>query len=195
MTRIRVADELAKLKDFQRTTVDHVFRRLYLDEDKTSRFLVADEVGLGKTMVARGVVARAVAHMKSRVERVDVVYVCSNAAIAQQNIQRLNVLADQEVAFATRLTLLPARVHELAKNRVNFVSFTPAVALDVKSRGGTKEERVILHLLLSSWGARSSTAVLILRQVTAGRAGWQSALENSNTNLDDSIASRFLESM
>ena len=39
---------LAGLKDFQRKTVDYVFKRLYGD-DPTSRFLIADEVGLGKT--------------------------------------------------------------------------------------------------------------------------------------------------
>ncbi len=44
------------LKAFQRRTVDYVFRRLYLDPDCTRHFLVADEVGLGKTMVARGVI-------------------------------------------------------------------------------------------------------------------------------------------
>ena len=48
------------LRDFQRRTVDYVFDRFYGDDDPTRRFLVADEVGLGKTLVARGVVARAV---------------------------------------------------------------------------------------------------------------------------------------
>ena len=52
------AVELRYLKDFQRLTVDRVFQRLYLDERPTRRFLVADEVGLGKTLVARGVVTR-----------------------------------------------------------------------------------------------------------------------------------------
>ena len=40
------------LKDFQRRTVDYVFERFYGDRP-TRRFLVADEVGLGKTLVAR----------------------------------------------------------------------------------------------------------------------------------------------
>jgi hypothetical protein len=31
------------LKDFQRRTVEHAFRRLYTDDDSTHRFLVADE--------------------------------------------------------------------------------------------------------------------------------------------------------
>ena len=43
---------LGQLKDFQLRTVDHVFDRLY-GGDGTGRFLVADEVGLGKTLVAR----------------------------------------------------------------------------------------------------------------------------------------------
>ena len=53
---------LGGLKDFQRWTVDTVFRRLYGDEDPTRHFLVADEVGLGKTLVARGVIAKAIEH-------------------------------------------------------------------------------------------------------------------------------------
>nr|EKY1916191.1 hypothetical protein [Cronobacter sakazakii] len=40
---------LATLKDFQRDTVDYVFERLF-GENNTTRFLVADEVGLGKTL-------------------------------------------------------------------------------------------------------------------------------------------------
>ena len=47
--------ELARLKDFQRATVDHVHRRLWTDAEPTRRFLVADEVGLGKTMTSQDI--------------------------------------------------------------------------------------------------------------------------------------------
>ena len=77
---------LGGLKDFQRDTVEYVFRRMYTDEEPTGRFLVADEVGLGKTLVARGVIARAIDHLWDRVDRIDVVYICSNAEIARQKI-------------------------------------------------------------------------------------------------------------
>ena len=51
---------LPGLKAFQRDTVDYVFKRMYQDSPAATRFLVADEVGLGKTLVARGLVARAI---------------------------------------------------------------------------------------------------------------------------------------
>jgi len=76
---------LAGLKDFQRKTVEYVFKRLY-GNDPTSRFLIADEVGLGKTLVARGIIAKTLEHLQDKVGRVDVIYICSNAAIATQNV-------------------------------------------------------------------------------------------------------------
>ena len=54
---------MTQLKDFQRDTVDYVFDRLYGADDAVRRFLVADEVGLGKTLVARGVIAMALEHL------------------------------------------------------------------------------------------------------------------------------------
>jgi hypothetical protein len=57
MSRVAVRPNLgrvlASLKDFQRDTVEYVYRRLYTDADSVRRFLVADEVGLGKTLVAK----------------------------------------------------------------------------------------------------------------------------------------------
>src|SRR3954466_5386149 len=104
---------MAGLKDFQRATVEHAFHRLFEADDSTHRFLVADEVGLGKTMVARGVVAKAIEHLRARkVKRIDVVYICSNAEIARQNIGRLAV-GGEVAAFASRLTLLPSQLHAL----------------------------------------------------------------------------------
>ena len=43
---------LAGLKDFQRATVERVE---YLFRHNQNRVLVADEVGMGKTLIARGV--------------------------------------------------------------------------------------------------------------------------------------------
>src|SRR3954454_4029131 len=86
-----VERELARLKDFQRATVEHVHRRLWEDDDAVKRFLVADEVGLGKTMVARGVIAKTIDHLWDTDTRIDVVYISSNAQIARQNLNRLNI--------------------------------------------------------------------------------------------------------
>jgi hypothetical protein len=145
---------LAQLKDFQRKTVDYAFRRMYLDADPALRFLVADEVGLGKTLVAKGLIARAVDHLQRerQVRRVDVVYVCSNAAIAHQNLNRLNVSGKGAKMFATRLTLLPTTIDELDSQPVNFISFTPGTTFDMKSRGGLSDERRVLYWLLQGAG-------------------------------------------
>ena len=103
-----VADVLAGLKGFQRKTVDHVFRRMYDDPDPATRFLVADEVGLGKTLVARGLIAKTIQRLQEQhVKRIDVIYICSNAEIARQNIQRLNVTGQSDFSLASRITLLP----------------------------------------------------------------------------------------
>jgi hypothetical protein len=127
-TRPDTAKSLAKLKDFQRKSVDYVFRRLYTDDDHVHRFLLADEVGLGKTLVARGVTARAVDHLWDTVEQIDVVYICSNADIARQNISRLRLEGQDSFNFASRLTMLPLHTRDLSKNKLNFVSFTPATS-------------------------------------------------------------------
>jgi hypothetical protein len=145
---------LGGLKDFQRHTVDHAIDRLYLDAQPTSKFLVADEVGLGKTLVARGVIARAIEHLWDDVDRIDIVYICSNRAIADQNIRRLNIFDDQGFSFSSRMTMVAREVSALRGNKVNFVSFTPGTSFDLKSNLGVADERVLLwHALRRLWGA------------------------------------------
>lgn len=155
------------LRDFQRQSADYTFRRLYLDEDSSHRYLIADEVGLGKTLVARGVIARTVEHLWNRVRRIDIVYICSNADIARQNMNRLDIgLSDQqqEALFASRLTLLPTKLAGLRRNRVNFISFTPATSFDLRSSLGRAEERVLLYWLLKDvWDLRGTGPLNVLR--------------------------------
>ena len=84
-----------QLKDFQLATVRRVadqFRKGH------NRILVADEVGLGKTMVAKGVIVE-MARIRMLEENDDefkVIYVCSNQNIANQNISKLNIFKGKD---------------------------------------------------------------------------------------------------
>ncbi len=142
-----VSEILGTLKDFQRATVEYIFDQLFQNR-KTDRFLLADEVGLGKTMVARGVIARVVDRLWNRKDRIDIAYICSNAEIARQNINRLNIARDAAFQTASRLTLLPMQVRHLEKNRLNFIALTPGTSFNLRSNLGTAEERWMLYWLL-----------------------------------------------
>ncbi len=203
--RYDLAHVEASLKDFQRETVDYVFRRLYLDDDRVSRFLVADEVGLGKTLVARGVIARAIEHLQDDIERIDVVYVCSNGDIARQNISRLNVTGRDDFAFPPRITLLPTRLRDLnaadplGRAKVNFVSFTPGTSFELGIRGGMWNERVLLHnLLVRAWGRtalRGAGAVNVLR-ATASFEGFKWGIRAFDAaSVDDALAEGFIAAL
>ena len=172
--RFDPADVLAQLKDFQRASVEHAFAQLY--GDGADRFLVADEVGLGKTMVARGVIAKAIDHLWDDVPRIDVIYICSNTSIAQQNIRRLNVMPDQGFSFSSRMTMIAKHAAQLEGNKVNFVSFTPGTSFDLKSSTGMAEERAVLYWLLRSvWGdafMEQPGAQDVLR-CSVGKSNWE----------------------
>ena len=72
---------MSGLKDFQKATVNRID---YLFRHGQKRVLVSDEVGLGKTLIARGTVAKLAVLQKENADNlVKVVYICSNAAIAE----------------------------------------------------------------------------------------------------------------
>lgn len=182
---------LERLKDFQRKSVDYVFKRLYLDEGN-HRFLVADEVGLGKTLVAKGLIAKALEHLWDIEERIDVVYICSNAAIASQNVNRLNVNGDNGFAIASRLTFLPMQVQELAKNKINFISFTPGTTFDMRSRGGRKEERALIYKMLKGarWDVQKGFLNMLQGMVKTPES-WRGWCEGWSPTIDRQLARQF----
>lgn len=192
--RFRATPALAPLKAFQRRTVDYVFDRLYGPDDPVHQFLVADEVGLGKTMVARGVIARMIEHLWDSVERIDILYICSNQAIAAQNLNRLNVLGRRELALPTRMTLIPLQLRDqegLDANKVNFISLTPGTTFDLRSATGVTQERALLLHLLKDLVSRPRGLHNLL-QVTAGVDGWNWAVDSLDLRgVDARIIERF----
>lgn len=199
-----VAAVLAGLKDFQRDTVEYVFRRMYEDEPAATRFLVADEVGLGKTLVARGVIAKAVERLWGQIPRIDVIYICANLDIAQQNIARLNIAAGQSIPIASRLTLLPVRVRQLrgrsSGTRLNFVSLTPHTSFDLRSSTGVGEERaVLLWLLRRTWHVSEGQLSNVLRG-DIDKENWPGFLhsfkrERKQHPMDPELARLFCEAL
>lgn len=193
-SRFEAAAALAPLKAFQRRTVDYVFDRLYADQDPVRQFLVADEVGLGKTMVARGVIARTIEKLWDTSERIDILYICSNQAIAAQNLNRLNVLNRRELALPTRMTLIPLQVRGdqgLDANKVNFISLTPGTTFDLRSTTGVTRERALLLRLLEDRVSRPRGLHNLL-QVSAGVDGWNYAVRDLTLDgVDQRIIDRF----
>ena len=188
--------------------MDHTFHRLFTAPDSTARFLVADEVGLGKTLVARGVIARAIEHLWDTVERIDIVYICSNASIGRANLPKLqiNVAGERSYALATRLTMLAtqlaARADEhgpgqnnnarLTDSKLNFVSFTPQTSFDMgRSTGQRRERAVLFHLLAPLIDRRRRTALTNFLQGNLSKAKeWRKYLER-DVPLNESIQRAF----
>ncbi len=170
-------DELAQralrgLKDFQRDTVEHVHAQLF-SPIGSKRFLIADEVGLGKTIVARGVIGKAIESLKGKVDRIDVVYICSNEDIAEENIKKLAV---DSSATATRLSLLVRHLGELRKSKalINFVALTPSTSFEVQAGLGRKDERALLYRMLAHiWNLGSAKAPINALRGDAGVESFQ----------------------
>lgn len=186
------APALSQLKRFQRRTVNYVYDRLY-GVDPVRHFLVADEVGLGKTMIARGVIARTIEALWQSAERIDILYICSNQAIAAQNLNRLNVLGRQAMALPTRMTLVPLQLrgqNGLHANKVNFVSLTPGTTFNLRSTTGVLEERALLVRLLEPFADFEQLKNAF--QVGAGDATWDHCVDAMTLEgIDRPIIQRF----
>lgn len=182
---------LERLKGFQRRTVDYAFRRMYEDPDPARRFLVADEVGLGKTQVARGLIARVVAHKAASNKRMDIIYICSNASIASQNLERLRLRSTKAVR-ATRLTLLPLALADggLEGDGVNFISFTPGTSFETTSRGGLARERILIHRMLQGVSKLNAKGLAWVLRGGLGD-GWRDQFEHEDgVNEPDEVITR-----
>jgi hypothetical protein len=106
--------------------------------------LLADEVGLGKTVVARGVIERL---MERRRNPLTVVYLCSNSEIAEQNRTKLD---PDSAALVGRVTELAFRA-KTPDTSLRLYSFTPGTSLK-DGTGLEWERRLLMYLLHRAFG-------------------------------------------
>lgn len=147
------------LKDFQLATVeriDHLFRHAQ------NRVLVADEVGLGKTLIARGAIVKMA---RMRIEEDDdlfkVIYICSNQVIAKQNIMKLDITnsKQKDTLEDTRLSMQHLKIaqqenDEAVKERfIQLIPLTPDTSFRMTAGAGNVSERALMFAILRriSW--------------------------------------------
>ena len=149
---------LRGLKDFQLATVEHI-DSLYRKGQK--RVLVSDEVGLGKTLIAKGMIAKV---GRLRHEEGDtlfkVVYICSNAAIAGQNLNKLHINKSVDSKAATPTHAARLSMQHLAifqqeqealkkKQYIQLIPLTPDTSFNITTGTGTVHERALIFSILS----------------------------------------------
>ena len=145
---------VARATPFQQATVDAAVAAL-TDATGSRRFLIADETGLGKTVVACGAIDRLRAMKRPRGRPFRIYYITSGQRIAHQNRSRLieflpEAQIKQAIVMADRLCLVP--MEPRPQYGVELLAVTPYTSFpDKKKRQGTgrKDERAFMAALLN----------------------------------------------
>ena len=144
----------ATLKDFQRATVERI-DELYRAGQK--RILVSDEVGLGKTLVAKGVIVKFAKFRKEKDDDlVKIVYICSNINIAEQNLHKLKISKQlkNEASDTQRLSMQHLNIfksehdNDVINSYVQLIPLTPDTSFKVIKGQGQAKERALMYVLL-----------------------------------------------
>ena len=147
-----------KLKDFQKATVEHIVN--IFKSKKQRRVLLSDEVGLGKTIVSKGVI-QAVGELSDEYGIWDdntyrVVYICSNANIVKQNTENLgieDVMNIDESRLSMQHFIVAKKVKELQKSKKSkpriLIPLTPGTSFNLQTSAGNMNERALMFAVLS----------------------------------------------
>ncbi|WP_406040286.1 DEAD/DEAH box helicase family protein [Succinimonas sp.] len=176
---------MAQLKDFQCATVERIDK---LFRNGQNRILVADEVGLGKTLIARGAIAKtAIIHYEKNNDIFKIVYICSNQVIARQNIRKLDVFntsnESHENSSDTRLSMQHLKIaqqedHAQEHNSyAQLIPLTPSTSFSMTNGRGTKEERALMYAILKRIPVLDSYKEKISQFLSQDVNGWQGCVE------------------
>ena len=157
IVKLREIEEktMAALKDFQCATVERIDK---LFREGQNRILIADEVGLGKTLIARGAIAKtSIIQCEAGKDLFKIVYICSNQVIAKQNIQKLDVfnIRPDEKTDDSRLSMQHLQIAQQeydTKSRGDFaqlIPLTPTTSFSMTNGGGTRHERALMYVILN----------------------------------------------
>jgi hypothetical protein len=118
---------------------------------------VADEVGLGKTLIAKGLIAKLADYHKDWDDDLfKVLYICSNISIAAQNIQKLRIHPDATIDGIddTRLSMQHLKIAEqendskILDGYIQLIPLTPGTSFHLSAGQGIVKERALMYAVL-----------------------------------------------
>ena len=180
-----------EVKDFQRATADrilHIYKNL-----GHRRVLLADEVGLGKTFVAKQVINLVREwHKQEKDDFFKVVYICSNANIADQNIEKLGVENRMSIS-ESRLSMQHlyikfaekqiAEQHEKVEMPESIIPLTPSTSFRFYSAQGTANERALMCDILCGLTQFNEYKEVISDFLSCNVKNWQELTNTYNEKI------------
>ena len=145
-----------KPMDFQEETARRIFQ--IFKSGKQNRVLLADEVGLGKTIVASAVVRKVADWQREEKKKTNntepfkVIYICSNINIANQNYRKLGIAEEDCLNFnESRLSMQHLKIYEKQGERSEeqLIPMTPATSFSMTGGQGIQSERALIYAVLS----------------------------------------------
>ncbi len=178
----KLDDVLSDLKDFQKATVASVIKGFQSNKNN-NRMLVADEVGLGKTLVAKGVIAELLKEkiVANKSTPLRVTYICSNLTLANENLKKLAIFKGEDrhryVRSPSYSRLLEVAVSEVkpkkcGKRWLELCSLTPSTSFDLTRGHGNWKERLIIYFSLIEHSELLQYADALSDFLSCGVKGW-----------------------
>lgn len=197
------------LKDFQRATVnriDDLFR------SGQNRVLISDEVGLGKTLIARGTIAKtAVMRHELKDPLFKVVYICSNLNIANQNLSKLQINDNKDEktkvnAGSSRLSMQHLNIfkqmynEDILRDYIQLIPLTPDTSFRMTKGNGSVIERALMFAILrripSLFGYEQELEIIMKDTAYSAWGGWACAgQEDCVLECDGASKGKYLEYM
>lgn len=182
---------MSKAKDFQRATAERIIE---VFKSGQKRVLLSDEVGLGKTIIAKTVMENA-----KNLQGVDedgvyrVVYVCSNQNIIQQNTRNLGVpkedimqLRDSRLSMQ-HLILKEREIRMKEKDTralpLQLIPLTPSTSFNITCGAGNDAERALIFTILrhmDEFAGKTETLSDFLRTTYKGKSAWDNLVTSVN---------------
>ena len=170
----KIKEVMSQLRDFQKVTVDYLVKRMY--EEGQNRMLVADEVGLGKTWIAKGVIAQAYKRWSEDKNNADkhfnVFYICSNQQFFDQNLKKVNFTKDSQciIKAINRISMLAMKPNKNVP--IHIYSLTPDTSFRAKSSQGIKDERYVIYSILQQTKEFNNSHLSSLLKGSDSRINW-----------------------
>lgn len=174
---------MSNAKDFQKATAERI---IDIFKSGQKRVLLSDEVGLGKTIMARTVVEMAKTLPGVETDGIyRVVYVCSNQNIIQQNTRNLGIpkedimqMQDSRLSMQ-HLILQERKMQQEGKNGTELpqqlIPLTPSTSFSITGGPGNANERALIFAILKEmdeFAGKRERLSLLLKTLNKGQENW-----------------------